>query len=92
MPTNPIGSARSTVRAAAVIAVAPARLVRRRIAALLDAQDAAARARGWTVEVRPVGGRVYRDPRFGRLAATAVAATNGGSGRPVAPASSGALR
>jgi hypothetical protein len=42
-----------------------------RVQARLDAQDTSARARGWTVEARPLGGRTYRDPRFDRLAARA---------------------
>jgi hypothetical protein len=49
----------------------PVRGVHARIAARLDAQDMNARARGWTVEARPFGGRVYRDPRFDRLAQAA---------------------
>ncbi len=48
-------------------ALAPARHVHQRIVAHLAAQDAAALARGWTVEARPRGGRVYRDPRFDQL-------------------------
>ncbi|PZS27685.1 MAG: hypothetical protein DLM59_15925 [Pseudonocardiales bacterium] len=58
---------RATARAAA----APARAVHAR----LDAQDAAAQARGWTVEALPAGGRVYRDPRFDQLATTNRAAS-----------------
>ncbi len=53
--------------------LAPARKARGRISARLELQDAAARARGWTVEARPYAGRVYRDPRFDQLAIRAAA-------------------
>ncbi|PZS30357.1 MAG: hypothetical protein DLM59_11330 [Pseudonocardiales bacterium] len=51
-------------------ALTPARAVHHRIAARLELQDAAARARGWTVENRPYAGRSYRDPRFDQLTIT----------------------
>jgi hypothetical protein len=49
----------------------PVLAVHARVQARLDVQDADARARGWTVDVRPLGGRTCRDPRFDRLAARA---------------------
>jgi hypothetical protein len=62
MPRNP------TCRRIGRAILAPARRVHAAIVARLDAQDTAARERGWTVDVRSLGGRVYRDPRFDRLA------------------------
>jgi hypothetical protein len=56
----------------------PVLAVHARIQGRLAAQDMNARARGWTVEARPLGGRRYRDPRFDQLAPTADA------GRPTA--------
>jgi hypothetical protein len=64
MPTNRITA---LGHRAARCAVSPVRAVHARITARLAAQDAAARARGWTVHTRPRGGRVYRDPRFDQL-------------------------
>jgi hypothetical protein len=63
MPSNP-----GTHRRIVCAVTWPARAAHRRIAERLAVQDAAARARGWTVDTLPRGGRVYRDPRFDQLA------------------------
>jgi hypothetical protein len=60
-------SRRSSLSRFGRLVSAPVRAVHTRIAARLDGQDATARARGWTVETLPRGGRVYRDPRFDQL-------------------------
>jgi hypothetical protein len=65
MPTNRVAV---LARRAGRAALAPTRIVHARIVARLAAQDAAARAHGWTVETLPRGGRAYRDPRFDQLA------------------------
>lgn len=77
MPSNPTRLARFAPFMGRG-ALTPVRSVQARIVARLDAQDAAARARGWTVEALPYGGRVYRDPRFDRLATNAADAASPG--------------
>jgi hypothetical protein len=58
------------VRCLAARATGPIARWWRRLLGCLQAGDTFARQAGWTITPTRFGGRIYRDPRFGQLAAT----------------------
>jgi hypothetical protein len=59
-----------TVRRVAARATGQIARWQRRLSGRLRAADTFARQAGWTITPTRFGGRIYRDPRFGQLAAT----------------------
>jgi hypothetical protein len=73
----------SAVRRVAARATGPIARRQRRRLGCLRAADTFARQAGWTITATRFGGRIYRDPRFGQLAATR---TSGPPHEPAPPA------